>query len=222
MARKLNSLLLSLLFGCGCTSAMAQSGQPDYMVVPARGSFLFSAQTGYGITSSNNEGPGGNDQLHGITVSFSLGFRFSERFSLEAGPSFWLSATDVFTSNAAGKEKPVDKRTLVTLSGVYRISQRFPLSIRLGAGAGSLVYTPEKNTLTLDEQKYGKTEIISGLGGLAGISYRFRLSEKTDLFTGANFWYLHLNDPDISYASAVNRDQPSLTSELFIRLQYNF
>jgi hypothetical protein len=222
MALKLNSFLLAVAVGCGCLSAMAQNNQPEYQAPPARGSFMFSAQSGYGITSSNQKGPGNSNPLHGITVSFSLGFRFSDHFCLEAGPSFWLSATDVFTSNAAGKEKPVDKRTLVTLSGVYRISDKFPLSVRLGAGAGSLVYTPAKNTVTLDEQKFGKTEIISGLGGMTGVSYRFRLSEKTDLFTGINCWYLHLNEPDISYDSAIDWNQPSLTTELFVRLQYKF
>ncbi len=194
----------------------------DYKIPPGASRFYVAAQTGYGITTSNFKDEFHDDYLHGITVAFSLGYRCTDRLYIEAGPAFWLSANDLFDSNAASKEKPVDKRTLVTLAGAYSISRNFPLTIRIGAGAGNLVFTPQKQTINAGEDAYDKTEIIAALGGMAGISYPFRLSSKASLYTGFNCWYMDLQEPQINYKSTISCAQSSVTAELFVKLHYLF
>ena len=178
--------------------------------------FFFKAGVGYGIAYNPVYDQSENKIRGGITLNASLGYRFHERFSIGFGPSFWIEGKDVMDNSASNNEVPSNKRTLVTLDGYYQPFQKLPLQIKLGAGIGSMVYTPSQKVVTSDNNGISKTEITNGFAAAAGLIYRIRVAQKLDLYPSLNFNYGKLEPQKIPYSSLINHHQASIVADLRI------
>lgn len=178
--------------------------------------FFFKTGIGYGVANNPITGQHDNNPRGGITLNASLGHRFNERFSIGFGPSFWIEGQDILDNSASNNEVPSNKRTLVTLDGYYQLFQKLPLQIRLGAGIGSMVYTPNQKVVSSDNNGISKTEITNGFAAVAGLIYRIRVAQKFDLYPSLNFNYGKLEPQKIPYASLINHHKASLVADLRI------
>jgi len=178
--------------------------------------FFFNAGIGYGVANNPVKIPGESGMRGGITVGAALGYRFSEKFSLGFGPSFWFEGRDVTDNSASNNEHPSNKRTLVTLDGYYKPFQKLPLQFRLGAGIGTFVYTPNKNVVSSDNNGISKTEITSGFASSAGLIYKMNLGEKISLFPSLNFGYGRLEPQKIQYETIIDHKKASIITDIRI------
>jgi len=212
-------LVAMLLMQCITTSF---AGEPEFVKLKENKPFIFSAGVGYGI--SNNPCTNCNEKftIGGATFSISLGYKINEKFKIEFGPSFWIEGNDLINKNVADSERPNNKRTTVTFAASYTASQRFPLSVKLGGGAGVLNFTPDKSTVKFEDNKFDQTEIFKGFAGTLGLAYEIELSQKIKLFPSLNFWYIQMEQPQIEYNSYINYKKASLTTDFRINLNYNF
>ena len=183
--------------------------------------FYVAFGAGFGI--SNNPIISGSESgtPGGITLAACIGFRFSNRFSLEIGPSAWIESKDIFQRKVPSEERISNKRTFATLSGNYLISKHFPLSLKLGIGIGNMVYTKETTTVAVDGINYSETEYYNGAAITAGFIYQIKMSGRINILPSVNFYYCNLNPQKIEYASDVDHNSPSITTDLRIRFLIN-
>jgi hypothetical protein len=200
----------------------AKAGEPENVKLDDNKPFVFSGGAGYGI--SNNPCTNSNEKstIGGVTFSISLGYKISNKFKIEFGPTFWIEGNDLINKNVADSERPNNKRTMVAFTGTYTPFQKFPVSVKLGGGAGILNYTPAKSTVTLAEDKFAETEIFKGFCGTFGLAYEINISQKLKLYPSVNLWYLSLEQPEISYSSYVDYKQAAITTDFRVNLNYNF
>ena len=184
--------------------------------------FIFSLGLGYGI--SNNPSLNSNDEkiLKGITFSGTLGYRLGKRFMVDFGPVIWVKSEDIFRNELPSGERTSNKRMLVSFNGYYLLHKKFPLTLKLGAGVGSLVYSPERATVSADGKKNDPTEYFSGPAATGAVIYKFKLSDKITLHPSMHFWYTDLKDQKIEYVSGVDHQQPSITSDFRIQMFLHF
>lgn len=214
--------LILIAFFSSSLSTYALAGEPTYVKLPESKPFVFSAGFGYGISNNPVRNKEQSKSIGGATFSVSIGYNFSEKFKLEFGPAFWVQGSDLINKNVADSERPNNKRTFITFTGSYKPFRHAPLSIKLGAGAGSLIYTPEKKTVSSDEYKYKQTEIFKGFVGSFGLSYELSLCNKIKMHPSINLLYLQMETPKLDYNSYIEYHQASITADLRVHFNYIF
>lgn len=190
--------------------------------LPGDPNFVFSFGTGYGISNNPCRECTENKNSGGAVFAFSLGYRINNHFRIDFGPSFWIEGKDLFNNSVSDGERPNNKRTNITFSASYKVSEKFPLNFRLGAGAGLLNYTPERDVVTTDQKTFDETEIFKGLSVTGGLGYELKISRKINLQPSVNLWYLKMEKPDIDYTSYIDPSKPSFTTEFRLQLNYQF
>ncbi len=198
------------------------AGEPEFVKLKENKPFVFSAGIGYGVSNNPCRNCDDNTSVGGAVISMSMGYKINDKFKIEFGPSFWIEGKDLLNKNVADSERPNNKRTTVTFAGTYSPFQRFPLSFKLGGGAGILNYTPEKSTVKLDESKFTETEIFKGFAGTFGLSYEFQLCPKIKIHPSLNLTYIQLEQPKIEYNSYMDYKKASITTDFRINFNYNF
>lgn len=191
---------------------VSHSATPQGYFNPMREKKLFlNVGIGFGVA---------NQPLHiqskaatGITVSGAVGFRFNSRFAFDFGPSFWLESADLFDGSAQNNERPQNRRSLVSLNGYYRPVKHGPFQLRIGAGFGSLVYTPKDQVVRIESGYITRTEITQGFGATAGVLYEWPLSPGIKIHPSIIFSYTNLEPQKIDHETLINHHKPSLTGE---------
>jgi hypothetical protein len=158
----------------------------------------------------------------GLVVSGSLGYRFSSKWSLEFGPSIWIEGRDVMNNGAANNERPSNKRTLISFNGLYKPFIRIPVQVKLGAGIGSIIYTPNKSVVIADGKGTSNTEFASGIAGCIGLIGEVRLSPKIKIHPSLNFTISDINQQKIDYSSNINHHKPSITTDFRLNFMFAF
>lgn len=210
-------LTLMLFFSIQLMASNSLFAQnPGYYNADQMTRFFFSAGIGYGLANNPVTDPDESKTRGGLTLSATLGYRFTERFSIGFGPSFWIEGRDVADNSASNNESPANKRTTVTVDGYFKPVRKIPLQLRLGAGVGSFVYTPGKNVVSADNNGISKTEITGGFAANAGVVYQISLGEKISLFPSVNFWYGNLERQKIQYETLIDHKKSSLVSDIRI------
>jgi hypothetical protein len=134
----------------------------------------------------------------------------------------WIKSKDVFSNDLPAGERTSNKRMLVTFNGYYLLHNKFPLSLKLGAGTGNIVYSPERVTVSADGKKNDPTEYLSGIAATAAVLYEWKLSDRFTVHPSLHFWYTDLNKQKIAYNSAVDHRKPSITADFRIQFFLNF
>lgn len=184
--------------------------------------FYISLGIGFGLSNNPLYSETENKTPTGMTFSGALGYRISSRFSLEFGPAMWVEGADIFQNKVPSESRVSNKRTMVTLTGTYQLSKKTPLSVKLGGGIGTMVYSPKKTTIAIDGNGVNETEYFSGAVITSSLIYRMKISEKIYMHPSLNFYYCDINNQKIEYASYVNDNRPSFTSDIRIQFLINF
>ncbi len=213
--------ILLIMYMIFTGSMMVQAQSPERIKLPGDQHFVFSLGAGYGISNNPCRECAG-DPTGGVTVAFSLGYKVSEKLRIDFGPSFWIEGNDLLNNNVADSERPNNKRTTITFGATWMPFSNFPITTRIGAGAGVLNYTPDRDVVTADEKTYEETEIFKGVSAVAGFGYELRISNKVKLHPCINLWYLGMESQELNYKSYIDPAKPSLTGEFRIQLNYHF
>ncbi len=202
----------------GRTSLLASN--PEYFnPVPAK-PFVLTLGIGYGISNDPVLQKESSVMPGGITLSGSLGYKLNKRFSLDFGPAVWIESHEIFQAGVASGERSSNKRMLISFNGYYLLSNEIPLTIKLGGGIGTLVYSPHKNTVVVDSRQNEQTEFLNGPAFTASVIYKLKLNDKLSMHPSVNFWYIDLKPADIEYLSNIDTGKPSTTTDF--RLQFFF
>ncbi len=221
--KPVNRVILLVVLLNGFTGLnRAFGGEPEQLKLNDNKPFVFSAGFGYGWANNPCSNCNEKATIGGATFSLSLGYKINDKFKISFGPLFWIEGNDLINKNVADSERPNNKRTLVTFTGSYTPFRNFPLSVALGGGAGLLNYTPEKSTVSFNENKFATTEIFKGFAGTLGFSYKLNLCEKIKIFPSVNFWYMDLQKPKIIYNAYTDYKKTSVTSDFRVSLNYAF
>lgn len=213
------SCFLFLMF---CANPNAIAGEPEFVKIKENKTFIFTAGFGYGIANNPCRNCDNHKAIGGGTFSLSMGYIINDKIKIEFGPSFWIEGKDLINKNVPDSERPNNKRTIVTFTGSYKPFNYCPLSIKLGAGAGILNFTPEKTTVKTDANKFEETEIFKGFTGTFGLAYDFQLCPKIKMYPSLNFWYIQLQKPQIAYDSYLNYKQAAIMGDIRVNFNYNF
>ncbi len=215
-------LLFILTTVFGITSFKSSAGEPDYIQDTKPKCILFNLGIGYGI--SNNPTHINNEPMYlqGAVIAGSLGYKISEKFKIGFGPSIWIESKDILNKFSSGPAKPANKRMIVSFDGYYSPFKNFPLSIKLGAGIGTVVYTKENRRISIDSKTTNNTEFMSGFAGTASLIYQIRISQSLKIYPSLNFSYTDINNPDATYEGYLDAGKPSITYDFKANFLFYF
>jgi hypothetical protein len=185
--------------------------------------FVFAIGAGYGISNNPCREVKSNENiLNGITLSASLGYHVTKKIKLDFGPVIWIKSADLFSNNLPAEETTSNKRMLVSFNAYYLLSNKIPFSVKIGAGVGSMVYSPERTTVSTDGKQNNPTEFYSGFAATASLIYDLKLSEKIILHPTLNLWYTDLQKQKIDYVSAIDTEKHSMSGDLRVQMFFKF
>jgi hypothetical protein len=218
--------LLQLIFSLTCAGLLyafnCQGQEPVYYKSPLKQQFVLSAGAGYGFSNNLCNTCESNEWIGGMTFMVNMGYRLNEKITIEAGPTFWFEGDDLVNKNVADDQRPNNKRTFIMLNATYQHSVKFPLSFRLGAGAGSICFTPDKETVRSGEQSYENTEIFKGYSIAGGLMYEVTLCRQLKMNPSLNFYYIGFESGNAAYNSKINYERASITMDILLRLNLKF
>lgn len=214
-------IFLAIVFA-GLSVTDCSGSEPDYVLNNNPKNIVFALGFGYGI--ANNPCTDCNTSLssNGLLVAASLGYKVNSRFKLDFGPAVWIEGKDIPGGSNAKNEAPANKRLVISFNGYYSPFHKIPLSLKLGAGIGSIVYTNENRRVSIDNQSTENTEFMSGFAGTAALIYSLQLSPSLKIHPSLNISYTDITAPDSTFHGYLDSSKPSIITDLRINLFFNF
>ena len=214
-------MCMAILFAIiGATDLLGS--EPDYVLNNKPKNIVFGLGFGYGVANSPCKDCTSTLSANGILVAASLGYKINEKFKLDFGPSVWIEGKDIPGGNNSKNEAPANKRLVISFNGYYSPFHKIPLSLKLGAGIGSIVYTKEKRRVSIDNKSTENTEFMSGLAGTAGLIYSLKLSPSFTIHPSLNVSYADITSSDSTFQGYLDAGKPSIIADVRVNFFFNF
>ncbi|MBL0341613.1 MAG: hypothetical protein IPP71_12125 [Bacteroidetes bacterium] len=204
------------------TTALAVAGEPDFVLPVKPKNVVFGIGIGYGIANNPCRDCNDSKALSGIVLSGSLGYKISKRFKIDFGPTVWIESKDDYNSKGSASNKSANKRMMITFNGYYSPIKNLPLSTKIGAGIGTLIYSRENPRVTVDNKTTNNTEFMNGFALTASVLYSIQVVHNLKIHPSLSVWYTDLAAPSPAYNSYIDPAKPSITSDLRVNFLFDF